>query len=98
MELIFERSIREQKERIAAGTKESKPQSSPEKESKPQSPPEKSSPTDKKPVKVEPAPENREKRQPRQAGGSGPAPVNVNAWLAMIAKNLNDIEARSGGS
>ena len=71
MELIFERSIREHKERIvAAGAKELKPQSSPEKkESKPQSPPAKPPPTDKKPVKVQPAPENPKKRESKRADG-----------------------------
>ena len=58
MELVFERSIREHRERMAAGAKKSKPQPSPEK------PPT----TDKKPVKVEPAPE-KPKRQPEGADG-----------------------------
>ena len=81
MELVFERSIREHRERMAAGAKKSKPQPSPEK------PPT----TDKKPVKVEPAPE-----KPKGAGRPKPTPMSpFLAMMSDLELNFGSGTAKS---
>lgn len=83
MELVFERSIREHRERMAAGAKKPKPQPAP---------PEKPPTTNEKPVKVELELETPKKGQPKGAGGSEYTPSSI--FQAIM--NSLDLERDSG--
>ena len=95
MELIFERSIREHKERIAACAKESKTQPPPadpsvtdkkptiDKESAMSKKPAtgKEPAVDEKPVTTEPAPVKPKKRQPPSFGPTGRSENSLSNWF-----------------